>query len=459
MAVKTFDNQGGAGDGTWAGNGGANWDPVNVPIDNDTVVIAADCSVSTNYSGRTFEQLTVNSGKTLTIASGGDIRFDTNVSDFTGDLTIETGGIIYFTDILELETNGVVSLDGGTIVITEADSSPIRWEVRGTGIVSTANGGTIKLVCSVINLATLFFNDGALTGNSASRIIVDGDSGLAKGLVSLLGNQNVTNVDFDGVSKIDLPGVSTPISLDNCLFHNCDSVFPLDEDWLIISNSWIYSNTNGITVEDLSHIDLRNVVFGENEAAGSAENTGFDIELNSLTGQMHNCKLSSTTPISIGGSELTTVTMTSYDQDETDWREYQGRGHLAQPEFDGGPAGAGDTAVKCTASASAADNNGSRFLRLVAVIPATHGDVIDVTLYLKGTNLDTSKLHIDPDGVYGTTQVWNETADGSYNQRTIPSYTVSVSGGAGTKVSVPIYLDITGANEVWYYDTLDWTIS
>lgn len=459
MAVKTFDNQGGAGDGTWAGNGGANWDPVNVPIDNDTIVIAADCNVSTNYSGLTFEQLTVNGGKTLTIASGADIRFDTNNSDFTGDLVIETGGIIYFTDILELETNGTVTFDGGTLVITETDSSSTRWEVRGTGIVSTANGGTIKLVCDTINLAALFFNDGTLTGNSASRIIVDGDSGLAKGTVTLRVNQNVTNVDFDGVSKVQLLGVTIPISLDNCLFHNCDSALPLDEDWLILSDSWVYDNTNGITVLDLSHVDLRNVVFGENEAAGSAPNSGFDLGINSLTGQLHNCKLSSTTPISGGGSAGTALSMTSYDQDETDWREYQGRGHLAQPEFGAGAQGGSGTAVKCTASANAADTDTSRFLRLVAVIPATHGDVIDATLYLKGTNLETSQLHIDPDGVYGITQVWNETADGSFNQRTIPSYTVSVSGGAGTKVAVPIYLDITGANEVWYYDTLDWTIS
>jgi len=456
MAAKTFDNLGN-GSGTW--EDGTDWDPVGVPADGDSIVIAANCNVTTNYKvDRTFIQLTVNNGVTLTVDNGADLKFDTNTCDFSGNLTVKAGGTITFEDITELETNGLVTLDGGTVEIVETDASLITWEAKGTGIVGTANGGTIKLVAATLDKAKFLLTNVSITGDSNCRIIVDGDSGASAGYVVSGGVAEFSYVDFDGTSHVAPPSKGTA-SFDHCLFHNMGTVFELDEQFLFVRDSFIYSNTNGLKTLDPSWVEFNNVVFGKTQGAVGAENEGYDVDIDKLFGTFHNCELASTTAIQSDGSSWRSLSFTSYDQDETDWLHYQGRGHLALPEFGAGAQGGAGTAVKCVTSANAADTDISRFRRLVGFIPATHGDILAVTLYIKGTNATTAKLRIDPDSIYGTTQVWNETADGNWNQRTIPNYTVNVSGGAGTKVCIPIYLDMYGASETWYYDTLDWTVS
>jgi len=388
MAVKTFDNQGGAGNGLW--ETGANWDP-DAPGDNDTIVIAADCNVSTDYSAITFEQLTVNSGKTLTIDTDADIRFDTNTCDFPGELLIK--GYITFTDITELETNGTVTIDGGTISIVETDDSLARWEMRYHNIVGTANGGMIKLVAAHLDKAQLQLNPGNILADSGNRLIVDGDSGANQGYVLLYADSRFENVDFDGVSNIDTS--ANDVSFENCLLHNMGTALHPDSAHVEIESCFIYDNTIGLDPEDPCNIICRNTVFSENEYQDKHENTSYDLSLDGCNGVFHNCLFSSTTPFDTI-SQPVFATFTAYQQDETDWLSYQGVGHYAQPEFGAGAQGGSGTAVKCTVGGTGEDTLLGRFRRLVAVIPATHGDKIDVTLYLKGTNTKTAVLRIDP---------------------------------------------------------------
>jgi hypothetical protein len=460
MAVKTFDNLGN-GSGTW--EDGTDWDPVNVPVDNDTIVINENCSVSTDYSDRTFEDLDVANGKTLTVQNGGDVRFDTaaNVS-LLGSLTIETGGNAYFTDCGYLRsTGGTITLDGGTLWIVETDNTVMYLELRGgTTVVGTANGGTIKLSAANLQKAYIYANQtGAnIIGDSGNRLVIE-DVGAAKSYLNLSDtNILVQNIEFDGLYEIRAEGAA----FDNCLVHSGTDGLVATREKLTIRDSFIYGNSGiglkSFSVTQYAYADLHNVVFGETAGAVGSDNVGGDIDLDSLAGHAHNCKLSSTIPFA-AQTATANLTFDSYDQDEADWRQYQGAGHLAQAESGAGAQGGSGTAVKCVSSASCADNDYARFRRLVAVIPATHGDLIDVTLQTRGTNTKTATLRIDPDGIYGATQSLGITADGTWNLRTIPQYTVNLSGGAGAMAGIPIYLDMTGASETWFYDTLDWTIT
>jgi hypothetical protein len=463
MAVNRFLN--GVGGNTWETAG--NWDLGHVPIDNETIRISVNCNVSTDYSDRTFEGLTVDAAVTLTVASGGDIRFDTAASvSLTGSLTIETGGNAYFTDCGYLRsTGGTITLDGGTLWIVETDNSLMYLDARGNGIVGTANGGTIKL--SATNALKVYIASNAQNyiGNSGNRLVVEGDAGAQTTYANFVTTTRLENIDFDSLSYLQLG----PVAIDNCLIHGGTDGVRAVRSRLHIRNTFIYGHSGyglkSISNAQYAYVRLHKVVFGETEGQVGSENTTADIDLPGLAGVGHDCKLASTTPVSFSGGPLagTNFSFTSYDQDEADWRDYQDLEHYAQAESGAGAQGGSGTAVKCVSSASAADNNWARFRRLVAVIPATHGDLIDATLYIKGTNTKTATLRatlrIDPDSIYGTTQSYAETADGNWNQRTIPQYTVNLSGGVGAQAAIPIYLDMTGASETWYYDTLDWTIS
>lgn len=468
-------------DSDWECAAGDNWRDVSggggtlytggskQPSAADTIFIEKDCTTNADHSATVFADLQVDAGKTLTVASGGDIRFDTAATNIDGKITLPTGGNIRFTNILtDVVSGGEIELDGGTLEIynTAGGNSGLKINVGAT-MTGTANVGNVGGDVVVNTTTTLKPRNelkGDIIGTAGARIVLNGAAGTQKTWWGIFGNVSVENVDFDQWSRLQfVVGIGLHMDVSNCLFHGANGDLP--GDFWFESNSplvtfrscYIYFTAGLSTLRDMVSARFFDCVFGETEGAAPAANTqdliSYWAHLN-----FHNCLFSSPTFL---GSDTTggELISTSHDQDERDWRHYQNVGHYALPEFGAGAQGGSGAAVKCLTSSLAADTNGERFRRLVAVIPATHGDLIDVTLYIKGTASNTAVLRIDPDSIYGTTQAYNETADGAWNQRTIPQYTVNVSGGAGTKVAIPIYLDMTGASETWYYDTLDWTIS
>ena len=118
MATKTFDNDGGGGDGKW--NTAANWDPSGVPGAGDDVVIDADCTLDVNSAA--LGTVTVNDTYTL----------DLDTYDLTSAGTIDI--------------NGTLVGGSGTITITgDADfdykdgtftCETCTLDLQGTGIYS-----------------------------------------------------------------------------------------------------------------------------------------------------------------------------------------------------------------------------------------------------------------------------------------------------------------------------------
>jgi len=434
----TFDN--GAGGNTW--ETALNWDVGHAPVSGDWVSIEADCTCSTDESANVLSggASQITAGNTLTIATNGNVYVQNQ------NLTIAATATLAFT--------------GGNLRLTSTGGQFYLYLYGGITADATANS---KIECSASGdggVRIQWKADASIAANAANRLEIEGDTGasVARHDVNSF-NAVVQNVNMHGQSRFYC---DKTVALENCLIHDSTSGEGAihDSGYVSARDCWFYGNTYGMEISGI--VDCENCVFGENEAAGADANTSGDLLVAALhggRGRFNNCKLSSATELVFASANVPAdIVMNAYDQDVDDWKEYQGIGHYATREVGAGAQGGSGTAVALVSHANCAAGDRSMFRRLVATIPldTSSKTKIDATLYIKGTNAKTAVLRIDPDGIFGTTQAYNETADGNWNQRTIPQYTVSGSIG---KVCVPIYLDITGASETWYYDTLEYTLS
>ena len=435
MALCTFDNgvnQGGTGDNAYEDN--TNWFDGAKPANGDSIAIEADCICSTDESAAV-----------LSVAHS-DV-------DNNATLTMATGGVIYVQDVnFYVRAGAEIEFNGGTIRMIRTTGAVGILHVYGT-ITTTANGGTIQTETNGVASGGVSIAAGcSVSGfSSAVRLLIDSSVGAAGCRVIVSDRASLKHVEINSASEC----TGGLFSLcEDVVAYNCGSAFNTTYGYMILRDCAAYGNSTGVNVWT-GVIDAYNCEFGV-----GGINTTSDVRNHADKGVLrtYNCKFDSTTLLA-NSEDGIRWTSTAHDQDPDAWLQYQGRGHSAEPEFGAGAQGGTGTAVKCISSANCAADEPSRFRRLVGVIPIdsasdTH---IDATLYIKGTNLKTAVLRIDPDGIFGTTQAYNETADGNWNQRTIPQYTLS--GAAIGKVCVPIYLDITGASETWYYDTLAYTLS
>jgi len=435
MALCIFDNgvnQGGTGDNAYEDD--TNWFDGAKPGNGDYISIEANCTCSTD------ESTNVLSGGVSHITNG-------------NTLTITTGGKIYQGGAVEFhsDTGATFAFDGGLF----RNGSSTNLCTYGA-VTCTTNGGTIEIADGktwILNVGTV------ITGNPAARLLVKAISGTAYILSATTGATH-KHVELEGVQL--QPNTELPVSFEDFDVHDtAQGMCPKDNVVVFIRNSWFHGCTDGMYFESGSgSFVFTNVVFGK-DATGNADANTTDLRTYKGTpGKItcNNCAFASTTNINADqyGGE---IIANAYNQDPDNWRHYQGyQGHSAQPEFGDGAQGASGTAVKCISSAGCADTEIHRFRRLVATIPINTASKteIDATLYIKGENTKTTVIRIDPDEIFGTEQHYDETADGNWHQRTIPTYTVSGSIG---KVCVPIYIDITGASETWYYDTLEYILS
>lgn len=458
--MATFDNQGGLGDGTW--EDANNWEPVGVPGNGAVVTIDADCVVSTDYSAIAFAGFTINAGKTLTPSTGAIIRFYNSANVY-----------------------GTVDLDGGEIRFVHsgsgaADTFHIRpgGKMVGTGTFSFDVAGVGKAYISI-------WYTGYILADSAYSIAITNIGFVQGGVIQMYGEgAYIKWVDIQDCMRIYYTrGIGKLIG---CKIHATTETpygtgfWSTAGAWLIAEDCYIYNVERGITGSgNQGRLILRNCVFGKDELGNAAPNTS-DIRFyrdSSFSLYCYNVEFASTLFLSVNqvgglGGRLCFFEFRSnvHDKDPEQWYHYEGQITIqgaysevtasinrAMPELGAGAQGGSGTAVKCMTSPYAATGPGLEYMRLVAVIPASDGDVIDATLYIKGTDTKTCTIYIDPFGMFGTTQSYAETADGNWNQRTIPQYTANTGGGE--KIAVPIYIKFDGATETWFYDSLGWQIT
>ena len=114
--------------------------------------------------------------------------------------------------------------------------------------------------------------------------------------------------------------------------------------------------------------------------------------------------------------------------------------------------------VKFTTHANTTALEQDRLDFLLAAWPATHGDTLDVTVYVYGTAGDKVQIHVDPESHYGTTQTEEHTIGVSNTWEQIdgiPTYTVNTA--ASEKMGIPIIVRCEEASKTFYIDTLSVT--
>lgn len=471
MAALVFDNgvnQGGTGDNNWDDD--TNWFAGTKPADNDDVQISADCHVSGDYSGFIMETLLIDVGDTLTVQNGADIRFDTDAGTINGTLVVQTGGAVQLSDVTwtVTVTTGTITMDGGTINLVRVGATTILL-VNGT-ITTTANGGTIN------NNANA--NDGAYVqlGISAS---VSGFSAAVRLAINTTGGANKTHgLRLSGtgarVKWVNVLGKADSYAfyitarqgceISGCIARGADGANLLAAGYYgsltrhFLRDSYAYWCVSGMTMLG-GQFFVTNCTFGQTEVGGAAANTQDMLLSNYAAYIVHrNCLFASPTELATVSASGEIVS-TAHDNDKNNWKWWRthrssGVWHLIAGEGTVLHTGGG----KAISFATASDTTSAENLRLrfpVALWPATHGDTIDVTLWVRTTNnTNKVKVIVDPDGTYGTPQeieVTSAAAD-TYELVTVPQYTVNTS--AGVKSVIPIVVQIEEASKTWYADDL-----
>jgi len=437
----TFDNNGGAGDGIW--DTAINWTgavPDEIPEDGDSVKLSANC--------------TCDSDESAAVLSGGDSTVDANVT-----LTMATGGHIKFQDrSFVFNTTAVLAFDGGVITFkTTGATAKIMGVKTMTG---TAAGGTLNLPSDTANKSELYWG-GAVSwiGNStAHRIKIDGSGGTANGYVSIqYGGGSVVNyIEFANLGKIEV--VWGLVAFRYCIAYGFIAAgygFYLSGGSMSLRDTYVYNADSaclGAVTLVNGYLFASNLICGKTEADAASGNV-IDILASggsTVFADLYNCKLESTTPVSVGSGAYTHIISNAHGQVKDTFRAWYGRGHTV--EFtDSGQTGNG--LVLITSSAAGIDSDYARLRYCIGILPAKHGDTIDATVYVENAASKTCRVIIDPDSLFGTTQNQSgAVASVNWEQRTIPTYTVNTT--AGKKHAIPVYIDLYGASETWYVDTM-----
>ncbi len=443
----TTDDQWDNDDG--GGGGNSNWSSTTPgftaaakPVSGDVVVLEAACECDTDESGADLDGLTTGAFK-LTITTGGTI--DVKNSDITQS------------------ASGEIEMDGGTLNHIEDDAGAHYLDVY-EAISSTANGGTINLSCATAEKIWMRVqaNSVSIEGNAASRLKIDAGAGANPArMLYVLSRTYCTfkNLDLDGFEDgLWLQGGTGHI-VDNCLMHGGTDGIYLTGDHIIVRDSWVYANANGIRAAG-GWVTCFDVIFGENEVPAAAQNTTADINTTAAGAQLdlYNCKLASNTEVTgYGASIPVRVISTAHDQDENTFKDWIGIGHTVETNV---AQAESDACWKIVTVAGTDATETKRCRVLVKPVPASDGDVLDITLRVKGTNTKEMTLRVDPDSICGTAKASaTHTADGNWNTVTAAQYTVALGPGAGGDCAVPVYVDMEGASEDWYIETLTVTRS
>ena len=467
-AADVFDNgvnQGGTGDNDWDDD--TNWFDGSKPVAADTVQISADCHTNADYSATVFADLEIDAGDTLTVQNGGDIRFDTNAMNIAGTLVVQAGGAFQFSNVAcTVAVGGTITMDGGTINLVRT-AATTYLVVQGT-VTTTANGGTINLSANAADDCYVAIGAaGSVTGFSAAvRLAVDTTVGAnptfgvylefatarAKWL-NILGKTSHCMLTYTGgrVESCILRGVDASNKAAAGIYNQGGTA------WL--SGCILYHCTYGLH-SYAGDTEFVGCTFGQTELGAAAANT---YDLFCSVGQrrlrLSNCLLASATELSWNNAVPSTVISTAHDQDKTDFKIWD-----VHPGYDVWHVIAGESTIvhtgggKAVSFVTASDTSTDERYRLrfpIALWPATHGDTIDATVWVRTTN-NTNKIKIivDPDSIYGTTQeieVTSAAAD-TYELATVPQYTVNT--GAGIKSVIPIVVQIEEASKTWYVDDL-----
>jgi len=433
-----FDDDGGGAASNWKLT--ANGTRCAKPVDTDWIKISANCLCTTDESAN--------------VLRGGDSVVDAGVT-----VTMATGGHIKVQDrALTFDATAVLAFDGGTITFKHVATAKNFYVKMITG---TVNAGTINLPSNSLGAACLRSTVAGTSwiGNSvAHRIKIDGSGGTSLGRVYFVYTHGsvYSYLEFMNLSYTTADGRG--LLFDGVIFHD----FPSGYDFMTLNSAVVclrncYFYNAGVSVTALrlsgSHVEIINTVFGKNEVGGASAN-GVDI-CNASFGRVSaiNSIFASPTPVSFMANAVGSVMSNAHGQVKDAFKTWQGIGHTVE-STSGGQTG---NCVKFITSSGAADTDAARLRYLIGTIPAMHANTIDVTVYVKGTTGKTCYLRIDPDSIYGTTQ--EKAVAGSTDnwvQETIPQYTVNT--GAGLKHAVPVYIDVTGATETWWADTLEATI-
>lgn len=469
MADKVFDNLGN-GSGTWEDP--TDWDPEGVPADGDTIRISADCTVSTDYSALTFSDLEIDAGKTLTVANGGDIRFGTNPGHIaaTGKLHIDTGGNIRYTDTY-LEVDGIIEFDGGVFELySTATTSTYIYMQYDSAITATANGGTVRMNCAADAKCYIRARTGGVTiaGNPAARLILDCGNGVAKangiqGYESYSAPAQLSHLEIrDAYIGVKL-GRTNCATITDCLIHGCQycGLFCDGGPACLVRDCVIYDCYVGMYGHFASCLSAVNIVLGETEDETPAPND-YDVSVKYMGNTMvfYNCKFSSPVPVRIettynqwSGRHCGMIS-NAHDQDKEAFKRWIGPGHTLESEFSITHGGSRQS-LKMTTSSKAGADERRRADFTLATWPATHGDTLDVSLYVRGQAGDKIKLIVDPEGHYGTTQSTEHTQSVSdaWEKVSVPTYTVNTN--PGEKMGIPIVVRCEEPLKTWYLDTLE----
>ena len=418
-----------------------NWD--TPPGAGDSIVIAANCLCDTDESGTVLAGVTVNANISLTMATGGHVKSQ----DVAIIQTAGTGGLVF---------------DGGEF--THSTTGATAYAMTVNSITTTANGGTLHLPSAQAEKSNLVVSsDGSVSGFSAAvRLTIDGSGGASAGVVNLQFRSLLKWANVTGCARV-MANYVCGAMVQGCLIH----------DWpaggsgcglyvngrAFVRDSWVYNagvNTTygGMALRGI--IYCTNVVFGKTEAGVPSSNVRDLISVGGTEGRviLHNCELASATPVEVHANSLVEVISTAHNKIKNSFMCWFGRGHTVETDA-AGQSGAG---LKFITVAAIDDTESERLRYLLAMIPATHGDQIDVTVWVKNAASKTCRLIIDPDSIFGTTQ--NQTgavASADWEQRTIPAYTVNTT--AGFKQTIPVCIDLYGASETWYADSMAVTIT
>lgn len=450
MANIVFDNIG-DGDGEWGT--AANWAGGVKPTAIDSFQISANCNCNeTAPAANEFgANCTVDAAITLTMDGAGAVLLK-NI-----DLTFGAASVLAF--------------DGGVLSLEETDSAMHDINMS-CNVTTTANGGTI-----ILKGAHAAWNMGArieyradgysFAGNAAARLLIDGTGGAAYGLFLSQRPLTIANVDFD---QVQVAAQAMNVIGTNSLFHDIATngqacLLIGAAAWVSLRDCFLYNSGNasyGVQFVAPSFLTCENVVFGKTEAPAGSENGSGDIYVPgySVSGQighvrLHNCELASTTQVASAVEGYPDIVSTADDQVTDQFKIWERHGGVITTNA-AGQAGNGLT-LTTGALPGAADTDWYRMRHLLALIPAVHGDTIDVTVYSKAAGGVGGTLRIDPDSIYGTIQTVATTGgDGNWNQETIPQYTVNT--GAGEKHLIPVYLDITSSAISVQIDTLAATV-
>lgn len=458
MATNTFDN---GGDGSNLYETANDWDLGHIPIATEDVVISVNCAVSSDQSAVACASLTVDNGITLTVANGADIRF-TAASTITGTMTMAATSAVYFTDcnLTIAVTTGSVVCDGGILNFVSTTST-IRYLYVDGSLTGTTNANGTTDISATVTTQDKFrvvHNNTAATISglsSAKRLGLTLNAGASVSYALLIGGHG------RGCSYIHLLGTRLGVYLSGTrggYVTGCD----IDGSGLGAS-SGVFSGT-GVTIRDSyihgcgtgilnSSCEMYGGALGQTPAAASDANTE-DVEGS-------RCLLYDTVwETEVVNLVSTDVISTKHDGDAELFAVWNGlstlsgfASHITRSETTVVHGGSRQS-IKVVTAVGTTSAERVRYDFVITAWPATHGDTLDVTIYVRGQAGDKIWVIVDPESDYGTTQSdeYTHQVNDTWEQVTVPQYTVNTN--AAEQMGIPIVIRIEEASKTWYVDTL-----